>query len=143
MATADRNQHPIVDRTEEAALPTEAQDKAPARAAEFGQIECSRASPMNKRESFSDLSYEEQAHLAERELASFVSAVMTSYGVEQARLSAQDWLEEFELIDSSPLSKESASRVVTIAASARLAERLNLTGNPEAASPRRPIPGFR
>jgi hypothetical protein len=129
MATADRNQRPIVDRTKEVALPTEAQDKAPTRAAEFGQIESNRASPVTKRESFSDLIYDEQTQLAERELASFVSAVMTSYGAEQARLSAEDWLDELGLIDSLPLSKESDWRVVTIVASVRLAARLNTTAS--------------
>jgi len=81
---------------------------------------------MNQHESFSDLIYEEQTHLAERELSSFVSAVTRLYGPEQATLSAQDWLDESELIDSPPLSTERNWRAVTIAASARLADRLNI-----------------
>jgi hypothetical protein len=81
---------------------------------------------MNEHESFSDLIYEEQTHLAERELSSFVSAVTRLYGPEQATLSAQDWLDESELIDSPPLSTERNWRAVTIAASARLADRLNI-----------------
>jgi len=49
---------------------------------------------MPKPDSFSDSIYEEQIHLAARELSSFVAAVKASYGLEQARLSAGDWLEE-------------------------------------------------
>jgi hypothetical protein len=83
---------------------------------------------MNQHETFSDLIYDEQTHLAERELSSFVSAVTKLYGSEQARLSLQDWLDESALIDSPPLSTERNWRAVTIAASARLADRLNITG---------------
>jgi hypothetical protein len=129
MATAETNQRPIVDRTEEEALPTEAQNKAPTRAAEIGRIAEIGACPMNEHESFSDLIYEEQPHLAERELSAFVSAVTKLYGPEQARLSARDWLDESELMDSPPLSTERNWRAVTIAASARLASRLNTTQN--------------
>lgn len=74
-------------------------------------------------ESFSDSIYEEQTHLAERELSSFIAAVNVSYGPEQARLSAEDWLEESELMDSPPRSEARNWRAVTIAASARLANR--------------------
>jgi hypothetical protein len=127
MATADRN--PTVDQTEEGALPIQAQDKAPTRAAKLGQVACSGACLMNEHESLSDLTCEEQAHLAERELSSFFSAVETLYGPEHARLSAQDWLHESGLIYSQPLSKEQNWRAVTIAASARLADRLNIRGD--------------
>ena len=74
---------------------------------------------------FSDSAYEEQAHLAERELSAFIAAVTASYGPEQAKLSAEDWLEESELIDSPPRSEERDWRAVTIAASARLANRVD------------------
>jgi hypothetical protein len=73
---------------------------------------------------FSDLIYEEEAHLAERELSSFVSAVKASYGPEQATLSVGDWLEESELMDSPPRSETRNWCAVTIAASARLASRV-------------------
>jgi hypothetical protein len=39
---------------------------------------------------FSDSIYEEQAHLAERELSSFIAAVKVSYGPEQAELSGEE-----------------------------------------------------
>jgi hypothetical protein len=63
--------------------------------------------------------------LAERELSSFISAVTELYGPEQARLSENDWLEELELMDSPMLSTNRQWRAVTIAASVRLAGRLN------------------
>ena len=81
---------------------------------------------MNEHESFSDPIYEEQTYLAERELSSFVVAVTELYGPEQARLSAEDWLDESELMDSPPRSEVRNWRAVTIAASARLADRLNV-----------------
>jgi hypothetical protein len=84
---------------------------------------------MNQHESFSDAVYEQQTQLAEQELSSFLSAVTKLYGPEQATLSAQDWLDESDLIDSPPLSTDRNWRVVTIAASARLASRLNISGN--------------
>ena len=84
---------------------------------------------MNGHESFSDLIYEEQTHLAERELSSFLSAVTKLYGPEQAALAAQDWLDESQLIDSPPLSTERNWRAVTIAASARLADRMKTAAN--------------
>lgn len=74
---------------------------------------------------FSDLVYEEQTHAAERELCSFIAEVTESYGPEQARLSARDWLDESDLMDSPPRSEVRNWRSVTIAASARLADRLD------------------
>ena len=77
-------------------------------------------------EPFSDSIYEEQTRLAERELSSFIAAVTELYGGEQARLSANDWLDESELMDSPPRSEVRDWRAVTIAASARLASRVSL-----------------
>ena len=82
--------------------------------------------PMNEHDDFSDSLYEEQTHMAERELSSFIAAVTKLYGPEQAKLSAQDWLDESELVDSPPRSEERDWRAITIAASARLANRVNL-----------------
>ena len=67
----------------------------------------------------------EQTHLAEQELSSFLSAVTKLHGPEQAGLSAQDWLDEFESFDGASLSAKESWRAVTIAASARLAARLS------------------
>lgn len=80
---------------------------------------------MNAPDPFSDSVYEEQTHLAERELSSFIAAVKELYGAEQARISAQDWLDESEVMDSPPRSELRNWRAVTIAASARLANRVN------------------
>lgn len=80
---------------------------------------------MDKQESFSSSTYEDQTHMAERELSAFMSAVTELFGPEQARLSAEDWLEESELMDSPPRSISRDWRAVTVAASARLASRLN------------------
>jgi len=79
---------------------------------------------MHNSDAFSDSIYEEQTHLAERELSSFVATVSQLYGPEQARLSAEDWLDESELIDSPPRSEARNWHAVTIAASALLASRM-------------------
>jgi hypothetical protein len=75
---------------------------------------------------FSDLIYEEQTHLAESELTSFVANVKAAYGLEQAKLSAEDWIEESELMDSPPRSETRNWCAVTIAALARLADRVQV-----------------
>jgi hypothetical protein len=81
---------------------------------------------MNEDESLCDSIYEEQTHLAERELSSFISAVTELYGPEQARLSEKDWLDESELMDTQSSSTCPDWRTVTIAASARLANRVSV-----------------
>ena len=81
---------------------------------------------MNEHESFSSSIYEEQTELGEHELSAFISAVAKLYGPEQARLSAEDWLDESELMDSPPRSGALNWRAVPVAASARLANRLDL-----------------
>jgi hypothetical protein len=80
---------------------------------------------VNAKESFSNSTYADQMHIAERELSAFISAVTESVGPEQARLSAEDWLEESESIDSPPRSTIRDWRAVTVAASVRLANRLS------------------
>ena len=80
---------------------------------------------MNEHDSFSNPIYEEQTHLAERELSAFISAVTQLFGPVQTLASTEDWLEESELIDSPPRSTARDWRAVTIAASARLARRVD------------------
>ena len=80
---------------------------------------------MNTKESMSISSCAEQMHLAERELSAFINAVTELFGAEQARLSAEDWLDEAELMEGPPRSGGRDWRAVTIAASARLTDRLN------------------
>jgi hypothetical protein len=81
---------------------------------------------MKQTESFSTLSCTDQVDLAERELAAFTAAVAELFGAEQARVSAEDWLDELEFIDASPRSTRRDWRAITIAASVRLANRLNV-----------------
>jgi len=81
--------------------------------------------PMNTRESFSTSICKEQTLMAEREFSAFISAVKELLGPHQAQLSALDWLDELELMDSQPGTTNRHWREVTIAASARLANRLN------------------
>lgn len=81
---------------------------------------------MSQIESFSNSLYTDQMHLAERELSAFIAAVKSSYGPGEAKLSAEDWIEESELMDSPPRSEMRDWRAVTIAAAARLASRVNL-----------------
>jgi hypothetical protein len=77
---------------------------------------------VNSQEQFCDLTYAYQMHTAERELSAFISAVTQLYGSEEAKISAEDWLDE--LADNPSLSTGQDWRAVTIAASARLANRL-------------------
>ena len=81
---------------------------------------------MTQSESFANWLYTDQTHLAERELSAFIAAVAELFGANQARISAEDWLDETELVDVSPRSTRRDWRAVTIAASVRLANRLNV-----------------
>ena len=97
---------------------------------------------MNTEELFSDSTYEDEIHAAERELAAFLDAVKELFGPEQARLAAEDWLDESDLMDSPPRSTSRDWRAVTVAASARIANRLTVEADhqmPFAASPIAPI----
>ena len=82
---------------------------------------------MSAKESFSNSICAEQARIAGRELSAFIAAVTELFGREQARLSAEDWLDESELMDSPPRSTSRDWRAVTVAASVRLASRLTVT----------------
>ena len=81
--------------------------------------------PMDTKESFSNSICKEQVQMVEREFSAFISAVKELFGPEQAQLSAVDWLDELELMDSQPGSTSRRWRSVTITASVRLAKRLN------------------
>ena len=63
--------------------------------------------------------------LAERELGAFIRAVTELFGAEQARLAAEDWVDELELMAALPGPTRRDWRSVTVAASAQLARRLN------------------
>jgi hypothetical protein len=80
---------------------------------------------MNTKESLPDLICKQQTQMAEREFSAFVGAVKELLGPEQAELSAVDWLDESKLMESETGSTSRDWRAVTIAASARLAHRVN------------------
>ena len=81
---------------------------------------------MEKEESFCNSTCEDQIDMAERELSAFIRAVTELFGREQARLSTEDWLDQSELMDSPHTATRKEWRAVTIAASARLANRETL-----------------
>lgn len=56
----------------------------------------------------------------------FIAAVAELFGADQARMSVEDWLDELELMDASPRFTHRDLRDITIAASVRLANRLNV-----------------
>jgi hypothetical protein len=62
--------------------------------------------------------------MAERELSAFFDAVTELFGLEQAELSAEDWLQELIGIDGLPASAREW-RLITARVSARLASRVN------------------
>ena len=59
---------------------------------------------MSPREQFCNSTYADQMYVAERELSAFIGAVTQLFGPEEATLSAEDWLDESELVDTPPLS---------------------------------------
>jgi hypothetical protein len=63
---------------------------------------------------------------AERELAAFARAVEEQYGSEQAGLSMEDWIEELESMDWQSTQLTPDWRRVSIAAAARLADRISV-----------------
>ena len=68
--------------------------------------------------------------MAERELGSFISTVTELFGSEQARLATEDWLDELVLMETLPGLTSRDWRLITIAASARLANRVNASSHP-------------
>jgi hypothetical protein len=78
---------------------------------------------MHKEESVRNSTCEDQISMAARELSAFIRAVTELFGPEQARLSAEDWLDESERMDCPHRATSRDWRAVTVAASARLANR--------------------
>ena len=79
---------------------------------------------MNNQESFQSPAYSELVRRTERELGAFISAVTELYGAEQARLSAIDWLDQFECINDASGSTTHDWRLVTVRAAVCLVNRL-------------------
>jgi hypothetical protein len=69
--------------------------------------------------------------LAEKELSAFIRAVDKSFGAEQARQSALDWIEELERMDWPSGESIPDWRRATVGASARLGDLLSGSGEPE------------
>lgn len=84
---------------------------------------------MNDNESYLNSFFDELTYLAARELSSFIAAVRDLYGAQQARLSAQDWLDELELLNCPLRSEVEDWRAITIAASAVLANRVSASAH--------------
>ena len=59
---------------------------------------------------------------AERELGAFLATVTELFGADQARQAAEDWLDELDLQETSPVNLN--WRPITVAAAIRLAQRL-------------------
>ncbi|MFL6416514.1 MAG: hypothetical protein ACJ74Y_12700 [Bryobacteraceae bacterium] len=74
---------------------------------------------MNSEERSSNSSGAEEMHIPERELFAFICAVEQLFGPEQAKLSMEDWLAEFERMDAPPDSSRDW-RAVSIAAATKL-----------------------
>ncbi len=81
---------------------------------------------MNKQEPFQSPAYTELVRKTERELGAFISAVTELYGAEQARLSAIDWLDQFESINDASESTTHDWRLVTVRAAVCLVHRLHV-----------------
>ncbi len=64
------------------------------------------------------------AKMAERKLSAFFRAVAESFGPEQAKLSAADWLQELREMDDLPASAREWQRFIA-KVSSRLANRVN------------------
>jgi|SRR5579872_5141666 len=86
---------------------------------------------MANKQSFNNPIYAAEVDRAERELSAFIGAVTELFGPEQARVSIDDWFEELTLMDRPSRSKERKWRAVTIAATARLANRLDTATHPQ------------
>lgn len=69
--------------------------------------------------------------MAEQELAAFFRAVAELFGPEQAKISAEDWLQELKAVNDLPTQDLAASirqwRSLTVKAAARLAGRVNVS----------------
>ena len=72
---------------------------------------------------------------AEREVAAFIQVVTDSFGMDEARLAAADWLQAFESMDLAEEELLFDLRAITIAAATRLAVRLSTTSIDTKVSP--------
>jgi hypothetical protein len=68
--------------------------------------------------------------MAEGEIGAFISEVTELFGSEQGRLASEDWLDELLLRETLPGLTSRDWRLFAIAASARLANRVNALSQP-------------
>lgn len=83
--------------------------------------------PVNERTENDNSACNDLMTTAKRELVVFKSAVTQLFGPEQARLSAEDWLDELVSVDIRPGSASRELQLITVAALARLVVRLTVT----------------
>jgi hypothetical protein len=62
----------------------------------------------------------------ERELAAFIRSVTESFGVEQARVATEDWLEAVTLLDCDSPRPSHSWRLITIAATTQFVHRVTM-----------------
>ena len=67
---------------------------------------------------------ETDLRMAERELAAFYTAVLKTYGSEEASTAARDWIESLERMDCVADGGAAGWRPMTIAAASCLADRV-------------------
>lgn len=79
---------------------------------------------MNPTKHTSDLTFDVEMSMAEREFSAFFTAVEALFGPTQAKLSAEDWLNVTTQMSTQNQPTYRDWRAVTIAASSRLAQRL-------------------
>ena len=72
---------------------------------------------------------------AEREMGAFIQVVTDSFGMNEVRLAAADWLHAFESMDLTAEVICFDLRAITIAAATRLAVRLSTTSSDTKVSP--------
>ena len=68
----------------------------------------------------------ELARAAEREFTAFFSAAIEMLGVDNAKVAAEEWLEEFRAIQLPTVAPEHACRQVTVFAAACLGRKVSL-----------------
>lgn len=75
---------------------------------------------------FSTSIYIQEEQREEQEVSAFTFAVTQLLGPEQARLSEKIWFDELDLMDSPPIPTDRNLRAVTIAASFRVANEMDV-----------------
>lgn len=91
---------------------------------------------MNQSETASTLYCKKQLNMAERELTAFFAAVGALFGPEQAKLSAEDWLDGIEQVPGADQPTCRDWRAITVLAASQLAQRMGCAKQTERSKPR-------